>query len=131
MKSLIDELKKTGIGVIGTILVGGFLTLEVLGLNSFENFTYRFNCGERIKYYYKQEPQNFCEDSWALNDAEKQLQELMQKNCAQELKRFNQGHKNKHEGQTPHYHFQMSRAGNVIINYALITILERLLGFLI
>ncbi|MBS3094102.1 hypothetical protein J4474_00400 [Candidatus Pacearchaeota archaeon] len=63
MKSLIDELKKTGIGVIGTILVGGFLTLEVLGLNSFENFTYRFNCGERIKYYYKQEPQNFCEDS--------------------------------------------------------------------
>jgi len=42
-------------------------------------------------------PVNFCEDSWALNDAEKQLQELMQKNCAQELKRFNQGHKNKVE----------------------------------
>ena len=40
-------------------------------------------------------PVNFCEDSWALNDAEKQLQELMQKNCAQELKRFNQAHKNK------------------------------------
>ena len=42
-------------------------------------------------------PVNFCEDPWTMDDAEKQLDELLQKNCVNELKRFRQEHKNRVE----------------------------------
>lgn len=38
-------------------------------------------------------PVNFCEEPWTLADAEKQLDELLQKDCTSELKRFQQEHR--------------------------------------
>lgn len=40
-------------------------------------------------------PVNFCEDPWTLSDAEKQLDELLQKDCASELKKSKEEHENR------------------------------------
>ncbi len=42
-------------------------------------------------------PVNFCEDPWTPDDALKQLDELLHKDCESELRRFNREHKNKVE----------------------------------
>ena len=42
-------------------------------------------------------PVNFCEDPWTLEDAGKQLAELLQKNCTDELERFEREHRERVE----------------------------------
>ena len=67
MITLSEDLKDICTKITCAVLAGGFLVSAVVGLDYFEKRVtlsrIMHNCREKIKYYYKQEPQNFCQDS--------------------------------------------------------------------